>query len=209
MYYISPFTYLVQGMLAVGVANTEVVCESYEYLKFSPPLGINCGLYMAPWIKSYGGKLLDDNSRTECNFCPLSSTNSFLASVNANYSNRWRNFGIMFIYIFFNVFAALFLYWLVRVPKKTARTKEINTADESVAKTLSHKSQESLDAPVVAPADKSTEFGSEKESTLPPHSETKDHDLDVAKSDVELTKTGQDHPTKQVEQVEADEKKPL
>ena len=71
-----------------------------------------------------GGYLLDDNSTTECSFCPLRDTNAFLKSVNSDYSERWRNFGLMWVYIVFNVAGAIFLYWLVRVPKKSNVKKE-------------------------------------------------------------------------------------
>lgn len=36
----------------------------------------------------------------------------------AKYEKRWMDFGLLWIYIVFNVVGALFLYWLVRVPKK-------------------------------------------------------------------------------------------
>jgi ATP-binding cassette subfamily G (WHITE) protein 2 (PDR) len=38
-----------------------------------------------------------------------------LAGSNIYYSERWRNFGIMFAFIGFNVFLALLTYWLFRV----------------------------------------------------------------------------------------------
>ena len=49
----------------------------------------------------------------------------------ARYSvaDRWRNFGIMFAYIIFNVFGALFLYWLTRVPKKSKKADKPTKAD--------------------------------------------------------------------------------
>lgn len=120
MYRVSPFTYLVDGMLATGIGNTDIVCASNEYLHFAPAAA-NCGAYMAPHIAAYGGYLLDPGSTQNCTFCTMSSTNTFLASVSSSYSHRWRNFGIMWAYIIFNIFAAAGLYWLFRVPKKTGK----------------------------------------------------------------------------------------
>ena len=42
------------------------------------------------------------------------------------HSNMWRNFGILWAYIIFNIFAALGVYWLARVPKgkKVEKTKK-------------------------------------------------------------------------------------
>ncbi|KAH0316158.1 putative ABC multidrug transporter, partial [Aureobasidium melanogenum] len=123
MYRLSPFSYLVDGMLATAVANTNVICASNEYLRFSSPAGETCGQFMGPWIAKYGG-YLQNNQTSECQFCQISDTNSFLASVSSSYSHRWRNFGILWVYIIFNAVAAVGIYWLVRVPKKAKKSKK-------------------------------------------------------------------------------------
>ncbi|KAK0616818.1 ABC-2 type transporter-domain-containing protein [Immersiella caudata] len=117
MYRLSPFTYLASAMLSVAVANTEVVCAANEYLKLAPPNGTTCGDYMAPYMQLAGGYLEDTLNTVECSFCPMADTNVFLAGAKADYADRWFNFGILWVYIIFNIFAALFVYWLVRVPK--------------------------------------------------------------------------------------------
>lgn len=117
MYRVSPFTYLIQGMLAASVANTGVECAANEFLTFQPTKGQTCGEYMDPYIKLSGGYLQDNNTMTDCSFCSIDSTNTFLAQVSTKYDERWRNFGIMWAFIIFNVFAALGVYWLARVPK--------------------------------------------------------------------------------------------
>ncbi|MCJ1478445.1 hypothetical protein MMC13_007125 [Lambiella insularis] len=127
MYRVSPFTYLVSGMLSTAVANTDIVCASYEYLHFDPPANTNCSSYMANYIDLTGGYLQNPSATTACSFCAESSTNTFLAQFNSYYDQRWRNFGIMWVYIAFNVFAALGLYWLARVPKKVKAEKKKKT----------------------------------------------------------------------------------
>ncbi|KAF5670566.1 ATP-binding protein subfamily G (WHITE) member PDR [Fusarium heterosporum] len=119
MYYVSPFTYLVGGMLATGVANTDVVCASNELVPIQPPSGSTCAEYMGDYIKSVGGYFVDPNATDTCQFCTIDKTNTYLASVNIDYADRWRNFGLLWIYIFFNIAAALFIYWLARMPKKS------------------------------------------------------------------------------------------
>jgi ATP-binding cassette subfamily G (WHITE) protein 2 (PDR) len=121
MYRISPFTYLVSGVMSTGIANTAVVCADIEYLHFNPPSGSTCGSYMNSYIDTAGGYLLDNNTMTDCSFCSLSSTNAFLARVSSYYDQRWRNFGLMFAYIAFNVAGAIFFYWLIRVPKNSKK----------------------------------------------------------------------------------------
>lgn len=119
MYRVSPFTYIVSGMLSTGVANNVVRCADNEILKFAPRAGASCQEYMEPYRLFAGGYLTGgtNSSMTDCAYCPIDSTNTFLTAVGIDYNNRWRDWGILWVYIIFNVFAALGLYWLVRVPK--------------------------------------------------------------------------------------------
>lgn len=118
MYRVSPFTYLVNGMLAAGLANTNVTCADIEYATFNPRSGETCEEYMAAYIGRNGGYVRDLGATSQCQFCTASSTNVYLKQLSSEYSTRWRNFGIMWAFIIFNVAAALFLYWLARVPRK-------------------------------------------------------------------------------------------
>lgn len=126
MYRISPFTYLVSGMLSAAIANTDIVCAANEYSIFDPPSGKTCYEYMEPYMTlEQNGYLQNPNATSDCSFCAESKSNAFLASVETSYDDRWRNFGIMWAFIIFNVFAALGLYWLTRVPKgKKVKTKK-------------------------------------------------------------------------------------
>lgn len=123
MYRVSPFTYLVGGFLSTGLANTNVTCAANEYVTFQPQNG-NCGSYMSEYLKTFPGYLEDPNATADCQFCSYGDSNTFLSSVDISYDDRWRNFGILWAYIIFNIFAAVFFYWLVRVPKNTGRKKE-------------------------------------------------------------------------------------
>ncbi|KAF2434531.1 hypothetical protein EJ08DRAFT_646484 [Tothia fuscella] len=130
MYRVSPFTYLTSAMLSTGLADSEVTCADNEYLLFQPANGQSCGTYMNDYVngtstvRPNGGYVLNPGASADCRYCTVKSTNVFLAQVSANFSNRWRDFGIMWVFIIFNVFAALFLYWLARVPKKARKGKK-------------------------------------------------------------------------------------
>ncbi|KAF8851269.1 putative ABC transporter [Acephala macrosclerotiorum] len=127
MYRVSPFTYLVDAMLSVGIANTNVVCASNELRKFMAPAGETCYQYMDTYINTYGagGYLQFPNATGTCEYCALDSTNQFLTELGgASYSHRWRNFGILWAFIIFNAVMAVFLYWLVRVPKTKSKAKK-------------------------------------------------------------------------------------
>jgi ATP-binding cassette subfamily G (WHITE) protein 2 (PDR) len=115
-------------MISTGVAHAPVQCASDEFILFEPPSGQSCAAYMQKYIDTTGGYLRDTNATTGCQLCPVSSTDTFLAAVGLVYEDRWRNFGIMIVFTVFNAFAALALYWLVRVPKKR-KSKEMKEQD--------------------------------------------------------------------------------
>jgi ATP-binding cassette subfamily G (WHITE) protein 2 (PDR) len=93
MYRLSPFTYLVSGMLSAGLANSQVQCAQNEFIHFNPPQGQTCGQYMQPWMSLMGGSMQNENATSDCNFCAVQDTNVFLKSVSSSYSDVWRNFG--------------------------------------------------------------------------------------------------------------------
>ncbi|KAF8189914.1 ABC-2 type transporter-domain-containing protein [Mycena galopus ATCC 62051] len=138
MYRVSPFSYLVGGMLATGVANTKVICSSIELLHVDPVAGQNCSDYFAPYMQLAGGSLLNPNATSDCQFCTIADTNVFLAASGISYSERWRNHGILWVYIGFNAMAALFFYWLYRVPKNK-KAKETPAVVEGVSYNLDVK----------------------------------------------------------------------
>ncbi|WXC60578.1 hypothetical protein SNK03_006457 [Fusarium graminearum] len=119
MYRVSPFTYFFSGVLSVGLGNSHISCSTEEYLHFSPPPSMNCSAYLEPYIEAFDGYLTSESmgSTTECVFCSGNDTNIFLETVSANYDDRWRNFGIFWVYIIFNMAAAPLLFWLTKVPK--------------------------------------------------------------------------------------------
>jgi len=123
MYRVSPFTYFVSGMLSSSTAHAKVTCAANEYLTMQPAAGQTCEAYLADFVQATTGYVLDGNATQDCQFCPASSTDSYLAGISIFYDDAWRNLGITWAYIAFNVVAALSIYWLVRMPKKTRAQK--------------------------------------------------------------------------------------
>ena len=115
MYRVSPLTYLVSGMLATGVHGRPVNCASNEINVFDPPVGETCGTY-----------LLNPSATANCWYCPLQTADQFLASLNMSWDTRWRNLGLMWVYIAFNVCMTFWLYWWFRI-RKTTVTESITS----------------------------------------------------------------------------------
>jgi ABC-type multidrug transport system permease subunit len=115
MYRVSPLTYLISGLLSAGLGNIDVQCSGLELTVVQPPSGVTCGKYLADYMAIAGGAVYNPNATADCEYCSMTESNVFLASVSSYYSERWRNFGLMWVYIAFNVFATLGLYWYIRV----------------------------------------------------------------------------------------------
>ena len=129
MYWVSPFHYLVEGLLATAIKDTAVTCADIEYLHFSTPEAQTCAQYMGPYISAFGGYLQPgtEQNTANCSFCQIANTNVFLEGVAVNPNNGWRDFGIMWAYIIVNLVGAVFIYWLARVPKGAKKDGEKNT----------------------------------------------------------------------------------
>lgn len=117
LYRVSPLSYFVSAVLSTGLAQVSVTCAPNELITIIPPAAQSCGQYMADYISRVGGYLLDPEAGDSCKYCKIKDTDVFLAAVSSRYADRWRNFGMLWVYIVFNVLAAIGLYWLVRVPK--------------------------------------------------------------------------------------------
>lgn len=141
MYRVSPFTYLVDGMLSTGLANTDIVCSSIEFVTFQPPSNTTCIQYMQPYIDVMGGYLSENGTTANCGYCSVRKTNVYLQGLSSSYSNRWRNFGILWGFIIFNAFGALFFYWLARVPRKQKVQEEPGLDPASRVQTARSKAE--------------------------------------------------------------------
>ena len=120
MYRVNPFTYVIESFLGTALSGAPVSCKASELVQFRAPSGMTCEEYVRPYIADHGGYLVD-NSTSSCSFCGTDNTDAFLDDMNMNFDNRWRNFGFMWAFCFFNVAAAVGLYWLMRVPKQKVR----------------------------------------------------------------------------------------
>ena len=124
MYRVSPFTYLIEGLLGQGqyiirsvnkilrrscsaVGGQAVNCASNELVPINPPQGLTCSMYMERFISTAGGYVANADGTAECLYCPYRTTDEFMESIGMNYSHDWRDLGILGGVCVFNVCSIL------------------------------------------------------------------------------------------------------
>ncbi|OIW31251.1 hypothetical protein CONLIGDRAFT_574468 [Coniochaeta ligniaria NRRL 30616] len=118
MYRVSPFSYWIGGLVATELHGREIQCSAAEMSIFNPPSGQTCGTYMAPYLQAGApGQLHNPAATAGCEYCPVSVADQFLGQVGINWDDRWRNWGLVWAYIVFNVFVTITAYWFFRVRK--------------------------------------------------------------------------------------------
>ncbi|ODQ63164.1 hypothetical protein NADFUDRAFT_84369 [Nadsonia fulvescens var. elongata DSM 6958] len=115
MYKVSPMTYFIQSLLGTAVHGKQIICAEVEYNIFYPPSGQTCQQFAGTFIKNFGGYLADDSAMDECKYCAYTLGDQVIKGFGVEYSQRWRNFGFMFVYLCFNIAAMLGCYYLTRV----------------------------------------------------------------------------------------------
>jgi ATP-binding cassette subfamily G (WHITE) protein 2 (PDR) len=103
--------------MSATLGQAPAHCAPTEFQTFFAPQNESCAEYMRDYMSAAGGYLRDPQAMGECQYCQMDSTNQFLVRINASWDTRWRDFGLLWVYVAFNVVAAVFLYWLCRVPK--------------------------------------------------------------------------------------------
>jgi ATP-binding cassette subfamily G (WHITE) protein 2 (SNQ2) len=115
MYPLSPLTYLIEGLLSNQLSGLAISCTNEEFSILNPPIGQTCVGYLQAFVQSNGGyaQVLADGS---CGYCSISQGDTYLASLNMFYSNRWRDTGIFCAFVganYVGVFIATYLYLIV------------------------------------------------------------------------------------------------
>lgn len=125
MYHLSPYTYLIGGLLGQGsplpsspadmdlrvflaIGHQNIVCSEKEIATVNPPSGNTCAQFFQDYIANHGGYLNNPGATSGCEFCSTRTTDEYLGrTFNIQYSHRWRDVGIFCAFIVFNVNALL------------------------------------------------------------------------------------------------------
>ncbi|KAI1331447.1 ABC-2 type transporter-domain-containing protein [Xylariaceae sp. FL0255] len=114
-YWVNPATYWVGGMLGATLNGAPVECIVSETARFNSPPGQTCMQYAGSFVKEAGGYLLNPNATEDCQYCPYASGNEYLASLNIDASQKWRDFGIFLAFCISNWALVYFFIYTVRI----------------------------------------------------------------------------------------------
>ncbi|RYP13336.1 hypothetical protein DL765_006926 [Monosporascus sp. GIB2] len=115
MYWVNPSTYWIGGILAATLDGQPVRCASEETARFDAPFGQTCGDYAGAFARSAGGYLLNPDATADCQYCPFSSGNQYLQTLNIRADEKWRDFGIFLVFCISNWALVYFFVYTVRV----------------------------------------------------------------------------------------------
>ncbi|KAK8069840.1 ATP-binding multidrug cassette transport protein [Apiospora phragmitis] len=115
MYWVNPSTYWISGMLAATLDGSPVECDPMETARFNSPPGQSCQTYAGAFADAAAGKLLNPDATEACMYCPYTSGNQYLTTLNIEAGQKWRDFGIFLAFCISNWFLVYFFIYTVRV----------------------------------------------------------------------------------------------
>ena len=115
MYWVNPATYWIGGVLAAVLKNTQVVCLEGETGVFDPPPGQTCGEYAGRFVQEGRGYIVNPDARQNCGYCPYRNGPEYLATLNIDPGQKWRDCGIFLVFVCTNWMLVYFFIWSVRV----------------------------------------------------------------------------------------------
>ncbi|OTA87500.1 hypothetical protein M434DRAFT_375543 [Hypoxylon sp. CO27-5] len=117
MYRTSPFTYWIGGIVGTQLHDRAVECSATETSIFDPPAGQTCYEYMEDYLATATGQLQNYNDTSGCRYCSIRYADQYLAPTGIEWDDRWRNYGLFWVYIVFNIMATVASYYIFRVAR--------------------------------------------------------------------------------------------
>ncbi|CAH7682783.1 pleiotropic drug resistance ABC transporter [Phakopsora pachyrhizi] len=103
MYNLDPFTRFVSGLVVNALHDLPVVCKPEEFSLIQPPQGQTCAQWTQGYVNRSGGYIDNPSESANCRYCQYSVGDQFYEPLGYSFSNRWRDIGILVLYVFFNL----------------------------------------------------------------------------------------------------------
>ncbi|KAL4814418.1 ABC-2 type transporter-domain-containing protein [Aspergillus spinulosporus] len=118
MYYVTPFTYWIGGVLTSVLRGVPVICDEGELTVFQSPPNMTCSEYAGPWLAEKGvGYLSNPHDSGECGYCEYSYGDDYLSTIGLDSSKIWPYFGIFVAFVMSNYLMVYLLVYIRSVMK--------------------------------------------------------------------------------------------
>ncbi|RKK92030.1 Multidrug resistance protein CDR2 [Fusarium oxysporum] len=120
LYYLSPFTYLLGGMVTAVTSSVGVSCSSADLTVFTAPANETCSSYVSEWALSASAQLLNPEASGDdyCQVCRWTTGTQFLDQFNlgnGQLGGQWGSWGIFVVFTFSNLALVYFFTWATKV----------------------------------------------------------------------------------------------
>ncbi|KAL5600728.1 hypothetical protein FOVSG1_006758 [Fusarium oxysporum f. sp. vasinfectum] len=131
MYRVSPMTYLVGGVAISEVSGDPSRLFPAELAVFQHLTDETYVAYMQPYLEQAAPRtLLNPDATTSYSCCPLAYVDQVLARSGMYYDERWRDWGLGFSYIIFNIATVFAFHYLIRLRVWASGLKRLSKQDD-------------------------------------------------------------------------------
>ncbi|KAI9039876.1 uncharacterized protein KD926_008977 [Aspergillus affinis] len=122
LYFLDPFTYVVQSLFTLTVWDVEVKCTVSGLSIITPPPDQTCGSYMVDFISAHSAYLNNPDARSSCEYFQYSMGSDYAKTfnINAKYYG-WRGTGMMAIFVISTYFL---VYLIMKIRTKATKRAE-------------------------------------------------------------------------------------
>ena len=82
LYWLDPFTYLVQGLLTPVTWHVQVQCKPDELTHIPLPSNTTCGEFLGEFLADHAGYVTDSRNTSTCAYCEYSTGADYLRTMN-------------------------------------------------------------------------------------------------------------------------------
>ncbi|EJC98670.1 uncharacterized protein FOMMEDRAFT_170902 [Fomitiporia mediterranea MF3/22] len=118
LYWLTPYTYVLGGMLSTELHGLTVNCRDDEFAHFNPPSGQTCQQWAGEFVSAFGGYLNNQNATADCQYCQYRKGDEFYTPLRISYDDRWRDVWLVFCYFVFNMVATIIASRFLRFAKR-------------------------------------------------------------------------------------------
>lgn len=90
-------------------------CTTEETARFDPPPNQTCRSYAGAFADASPGYLLNPDAKVDCQYCPYTTGDDYLSTLNISADDKWRDFGIFLAFVVTNWALVYFFVYSVRI----------------------------------------------------------------------------------------------